>query len=83
MVAGLGVMDTVFCILCKKLKKNRVMVLFIVSFLCSLCMGYLSSQDFAEAAMNWIAQSVNIVGQGCFLAGALCLRKAGLSKLEL
>ena len=83
MVAGLGVMDAVFCVLCKKLKKNWVMVLFIVSFLCSLCMGYLSSQDFAEAAMNWIAQSVNIVGQGCFLAGALCLRKAGLSKLEL
>lgn len=83
MVAGLGVMDTVFCILCKKLKKNWVMVLFILSFLCSLCMGYLSSRDFTEAAMNWIAQGVNMVGQGCFLAGALCLRKAGLSELEL
>ena len=38
-------------------------------------MGYLSSQDFAEAAMNWIAEGVNIVGQGTLLAGVLLLNK--------
>ena len=46
-------------------------------------MGYLSSKDFTEASMNWIAEGVNVVGQGCFLWGAISLRKAGLEKLEL
>ncbi len=83
MVAGLGVMDTVLCILCNKLKKNWLMAIFILSFFCSLCMGYLSSQDFAEAIWNWIAEAVNVVGQGAFLFGVWQLEKAGLSKLEL
>lgn len=46
-------------------------------------MGYLSSQDFAQASMNWIAQFVNIVGQGTFLAGAALLHKNGLAQLKL
>ncbi len=83
MVAGLGVLDTVLCILCNKLKKNWVMALFVLSFVCSLCMGYLSSQDFAEAAMNWIAEIVNTVGQASFLIGVWQLDKAGLSELEM
>ena len=52
-------------------------MLLVVSFVCSLCMGYLSSRDFSAAAMNWIAEGVNIVGQGTFLAAAVLLRKAG------
>ena len=40
-------------------------------------MGYLSAKDFAQASMNWIAEGVNIVGQGAFLAGALLLHKSG------
>ena len=83
MVTGLGVMDAVLCWICNKLKKNWVMVLFIISFVCSLCMGYLSSKDFAEAAMNWIAEGVNVVGQATFLIGVLQLHKAGLAKMEL
>ena len=46
-------------------------------------MGYLSSQDFTQASMNWIAECVNIVGQGSLLAGVLVLRKAGLEELEI
>ncbi len=83
MVAGLGVMDTVLCILAVKLKKPWLIVIFAISFVCSLGMGYLSSQDFAEASMNWIAEGVNIVGQGSLLAGAVLLHKNGLGKLEL
>ncbi len=45
--------------------------------------GILSSQNFAEADMNWIAECVNIVGQGALLMGALLLHKSGLSKLSL
>lgn len=83
MVAGLGLMDAVLCILSVKLKKPALIIFFLLSFVCSLCMGYLSSQDFAEAAMNWIAEGVNVVGQGALLAGVLLLHKNGLSDLRL
>ncbi len=83
MVAGLGMMDVVFCILSAKLKKPLLIALFVISFVCSLGMGYLSSQDFANASMNWIAEGVNIVGQGTMLIGALLLHKNGLAELSL
>ena len=83
MVAGLGIMDVVLCILAAKLKKPWIIAIFVVSFVCSLGMGYLSSQNFAEAAMNWIAEGVNVVGQGTLLVGAIVLHKNGLCNLEL
>lgn len=83
MVAGLGVMDVVLCILAAKMKKPALIALFIVSFICSLCMGYLSSQDFAQASMNWIAEGVNVVGQGALLWGVYLLHKNGLAALTL
>ena len=83
MVAGLALIDTVLAILAAKLKKGGAVALFILSFLCSLCMGYLSSQDFAEAIWNWIAECVNIVGQGALLLGAISLHKGGLKELSL
>ena len=83
MVAGLGLLDAVLCILAVKLKKPSVIVLFVISFVCSLCMGYLSSQDFAQASMNWIAEGINVVGQGALLAGTILLHKNGLEELRL
>ena len=83
MVAGLGIMDAVLCILAAKLKKPALIAIFALSFVCSLCMGYLSSKDFAEASMNWIAEGVNVVGQGTLLAGTYLLHKNGLADLEL
>ena len=83
MVAGLGLMDAVLCILSVKMKKPALITLFVISFACSLCMGYLSSQDFAQASMNWIAEGVNVVGQGALLAGVALLHKHGLAKLRL
>lgn len=83
MVAGLGIMDAVLCILSCKLKKPALIAIFVLSFVCSLCMGYLSSQDFAEASMNWIAEGVNVVGQGSLLAGVVLLHKHGLADLKL
>lgn len=83
MVAGLGIIDTVLAILAGKLKKGGAALLFIISFVCSLCMGYLSSRDFTEAIWNWIAQSINILGQGTLLLGAISLHKGGLKELSL
>ena len=83
MVAGLGIMDTILCILAYKLKKPWIITIFALSFVCSLCMGYLSSQSFDEAAMNWLAEGVNVVGQGAFLTGVILLKKYGLGDLKL
>ena len=83
MVAGLGIMDATLCILAGKLKKPALIAIFILSFACSLCMGYLSSQNFAEASMNWIAEGVNVVGQGTLLLGVCLLRKNGLADYKI
>lgn len=83
MVAGLGIMDAVLCILAAKLKKPWIIILLVISFVCSLCMGYLSSQDFAKASMNWIAEGMNVVGQGTLLLGVYLLHKNGLTDLKL
>ena len=83
MVVGLGIMDVVLCILSAKLKKPWLIAIFAFSFICSLCMGYLSSQDFVKSAMNWIAEGVNVLGQGTLLLGTILLHKNGLAKLTL
>ena len=83
MVVGLGMLCASLSVMAAKLKKKPVIVLFILSFVCSLCMGYLSSRDFAEASMNWIAEGVNILGQGAFLLGVMILHKNGMQKLKL
>jgi hypothetical protein len=57
--------------------------LFIVSFVFSLGMGYLSSKDFSQSYMNWVTELVNIIGQASFFAAALILHKAGLAETEL
>ncbi len=83
MIIGLGLMDTGLCIMSKKLGKPALIALFIVSFFLCLCMGYLSSKDFAQASMNWIAEGVNIFGQGTLLIGATLLHKHGFEDLRL
>lgn len=83
MVAGLGCMNGGLCAVAVKMKKPAAVVLFIITFVCCMGMGYLSSQDFAKASMNWIAEGINVVGQGALLAGALMLHKAGLKEFTL
>ena len=83
MVAGLGILDAGLCVLAAKLKKGGAIAIFVLSFICSLCMGYLSSQDFAEAIWNWITEGINVVGQGTLLLGVVILHKNGLKELEL
>ena len=74
MVAGLGMIDTVLCILAVKVKKPWLIAVFVFSFVCSLCMGYLS--------MNWIAEGVNVLGQGALLVGVYTLHRNGLAELS-
>ena len=83
MVAGLAGMCAGLSYIAAKMKKTAAVVCFIITFVCCLCMGYLSSQDFAQAAMNWLAEGINVVGQGALLVGTLVLHKAGLAQWEL
>ena len=71
-------MDAVLCSLAKRVGRPAARILFLVSFILCLGMGYLSSKSFDKAAMNWIAQGINILGQGTLLAGVLMLHRAGL-----
>ena len=83
MISGLGMMQASLCVLAKKMKKSSLIVIFIISFICSLGMGYLSTKNFAQASMNWIAEGVNLVGQLTSLIGIISLHKSGLADLKL
>lgn len=78
MVIGLAAMYIVLGVISVKLKKPWLIAIFLVSFMCSLGMGYLSTKDFCQSYMNWIAQIINIFGQGLLVIGVLLLRKYGL-----
>ena len=78
MVVGLGAMCAALSILAAKMKKGFVMVLFILSFVCAMGMGYMSSQDSTLSWVNWVEQSINTVSQLCLMLGTILLHKAGL-----
>ena len=76
MVFGVLGLDGGLIVLAKRRGKTIGIVLYAVSFVFIMMMGYLSSRDFSEPLMNWIAEFVNTIGQGTFLAGTLVIRKA-------
>ena len=80
MVAGLGCMTAGLGIIAGRMKKMGVVALLVVAFICSLCMGYLSTKDFTQAFMNWMAEGINVVGQTSLLLGVWSLHKAGLGE---
>ena len=80
MVVGLGGMCASLSIVAAKMKKGKVMTLFILSFVCAMGMGYMSSQDSTLAWVNWAEQSINTVSQLCLMLGTIALHKANLKK---
>lgn len=83
MVVGLGGMCASLSILAAKMKKKGTIVLFVLSFICAMGMGYMSSQDSTLAWVNWVEQSINTVSQGCLMMGVLALHKAGLADCNI
>ena len=61
----------------KRRNKTRSMIFFLLTFIFMLMMGYLSSKDFKKASMNWIAEGVNVIAWGLFLAASKDLVKEG------
>ncbi|MBQ8554269.1 MAG: hypothetical protein IJ438_00210 [Clostridia bacterium] len=82
MVLGAVGMCGSLAVIARRMKKPLAVALFIVAFVFMMGMGYLSSKDFADPNMNWIAEGVNIVGQGCMLLGMHTLTGAGLGRVE-
>lgn len=83
MILGIGMINASLCVLAKKIKKPGLIVLFVLAFLCMLGMGYLSTRSFEKASMNWIAECVNVAGEGLLLLGVLLMHKNGLAALRL
>lgn len=83
MCSGIAVMGVCLSIVAAKMKKKGAIPLFIFTIIGLLMMGYLSSKDFANPALNWLAEGVNTLAQSAFLAGTLILHKAGLADFML
>lgn len=83
MILGIGALCGSLAVVAGRMKKWAAVVLFLVGFVFMLGMGYLSSKDFEQAFMNWVAQAVNILGQGCLLLGVHILHKAGLKDFKV
>ena len=78
MVVGLGGLCAGLSIVSAKMKKAPVMILFILSFVCAMALGYMSSQDSTQSWVNWAEQSINTVSQASLTLGVIILHKAGL-----
>ena len=78
MVVGLGGLCAGLSIVAAKMKKGKVMSLFILSFLCAMAMGYMSGQDSTQSWVNWAEQSINTASQLCLTVGVILLHKADL-----
>ncbi|MCC8130528.1 MAG: hypothetical protein LUC38_06040 [Oscillospiraceae bacterium] len=75
MVLGVLVLDVGLIIISAKHKQTLAAVIYGISFIFVMGMGYLSSRDFTEASMNWIAEFTNVLGQGTFLLATWMLHK--------
>lgn len=74
MVTGLTLMSVSLAVYAKRKKKYLAVILFVVTFICLLGMGYLSSRDFSKASFNWIAEAVNVAGQICLTGGIMMIK---------
>lgn len=83
MVAGLGCMCAALSIIAARMKKRAAIILFVLAFVGSMGMGYMSSHDSTSALINWIEQGINTLSQGCLMAGVIILDKAGLRQQKI
>ena len=75
MVLGVGVLNGSMLVVAKRRGSRGAMALYVLAFFLIMAMGYLSSRNFSDPAMNWLAEGVNTLGQGSFLAASLLLKR--------
>lgn len=51
----------------KRRGRIKAVVFFIIACVFMLMMGYLGTKDFSKPILNWMAEIVNLIGQGCLL----------------
>lgn len=83
MILGVLGLCASLAVIAGRMKKKGAVALFWLAFVLMLGMGYLSSKDFSQAYMNWVAQAINVAGQLCLLLGARVLDKAGLRSFQV
>jgi len=66
----------------KKMKLNKVAIMLVVSLICMLMMGYLSSKDFSNPLFNWIGELTNILGLGLYYYSLKIMDKNNLAKFN-
>ena len=82
-VAGCAGFQVCLAILALRMKKRPAAALFLFSLLAMLTMGWLSAKFDSTAGMNWLAQSVNTLGNGALLLGVWLLHRAGLADSDV
>ncbi len=83
MVLGLGAMCGGLSVVAAKMKRKRLIPVFVLCVFAYMAMGYLGSRDDSSAAANWIEQGVNTLGMALLLWGSLGLHRAGLREYKL
>lgn len=83
MVLGLGVAWISLARIARKIKRTNAMVFYLLSFVCMLGMGYLSSKDFTNPLFNWIGEGINVIGMALFLLATRICHNAGLSTAKI
>lgn len=83
MCLGIVAIGSSLAVIAAKMKKKALIPLFVLAIVGMLGMGYLSSKDFAQASMNWIAEGVNTFAQTMLFLGVVKLHKAGLKEFAL
>lgn len=78
MVTGLGCICVCLSVIAARMKKKPVIALFVLAFAASMGMGYAGRLDSTASWVNWLEQGINIVSQGCLLAGVLILHCSGM-----
>ena len=66
-----------------RIRRKAAALWFVLAFILMMAMGYLSSRDFSQAASHWMAEGVNILGQGALLLGVMDLHRHGLASAAL
>lgn len=69
-------------IIAARMKKKGAIAIFVLAFVFMMAMGYLSSRDFTQGSMHWVAQGTNIIGQGTLLLGIMKLHNGGLKAAD-
>ena len=62
------------------MNRKRAAIFFILAFVCSLGMGFLSSRDMTLSWVNWAEEGINTVSQLSLLIGTLILHRAELEQ---